>query len=201
VRRTPALVAAMGGYLFAVSASAHLACAHGPATCAVCFACDKASIAAFFWSCSVASSVLYFRRLRFPTASTPLRAAAFVVNTVSCAVASVAIARSSFGWKMTNGTKVQILASQVFGGLVPAILEVLSTKDRLVRWLIVRHASLSLGWAGAGAAFFMSFFPEKHWPGVFDKAVYSHGMMHVCVALSVVEAFLGYERVFRRTFR
>jgi predicted membrane channel-forming protein YqfA (hemolysin III family) len=100
---------------------------------------------------------------------------------------------------MGNDTKVKILASQIVGGLAPAMLEMVQTTDGSVRGLILKYAILSVGWAAAGAAFFVSFFPERYRPGTFDKLVYSHGAMHVCVALSILQAFRGYTKVYRRT--
>jgi len=199
MQKIPAMVSGAGGYLFGVSAFAHLVCAHGERTNAVCFACDKASIPIFLWSCSMGSSMLYLREERFKSFSL-LRKFAVVLNTASCVCASYTIGMSSLGWEMNNEVKVKILASQVVGGLLPAILEMVKTTDPPVRNLILRYAILSCGWASVGAAFFVAFFPEKYFPGILDKLVYSHGAMHICVALSVLNAFRGYTKVFRRVY-
>ena len=199
IQKTPAFVAAAGGYLFAVSAGAHLACGphlsrraparlaatsaparpraaplvlrptlltstprssdccpqvfpHSKRTMDVCFACDKASIAVFFWSCSVASTLFYFRagvRAQRFASSAPLRTLAMAFNAASCAGASYGIAMSSLGWKMSNAQVVALLSSQCVGGLLPAILELLQTSDGILRSLILKYALLSIGWGSA----------------------------------------------------
>ncbi len=198
IQKMPALVSGAGGILFGVSASAHLVCPHSERTNAVCFACDKSMIAVFLYSCSVASTMLYFREKSFASYSL-LRKLSTLFNTVSCVGASYAIGMSSLGWKMDNNTKVKILVSQIVGGLYPVMFEMVQTSDKRVSGLILKYATLAVGWAAIGAAFFITFFPEKYFLGKFDKLMYSHGAMHVCVALSVISAFRGYTKVYRRT--
>ena len=192
-RIPPLLVGSTATVLFAASAVAHCLCCHGKHTCKCCFAIDKSMISYFLLGCAVSSSLVFFR---LPTQSLTRN---MFITAATCSSTYSALQISGFVGEGDGETskmfKVLVLASQAITGLVPPIMELIITRRRDVKTMIVQRASLASGLSIIGASFYASYYPEKAYPNVFDYFGSSHTLMHCFVVASAHVAFHGFSDV------
>jgi adiponectin receptor len=185
-RVPPMLVGTAGTILFLASANAHTFACHSKKTCKCCFAVDKSMISYFLLGCAISSSIVFFRR---PTQ----RLTRNVFITAATASSTFAALQISGVLKKTSKImNVLILASQAVTGLVPPVLEYITSQRSDVKKLIFEKASLASILAVIGASFYASYFPEKKFPKTFDVYGNSHTIMHIFVVGSAHVAFHGF---------
>lgn len=188
-RRLPSLLVALGGTaVFGTSAFAHCFCAHGKKTNDRCFACDKACISLFMWTCIIGSS---WSKFRLPTERVPF-GAFILTGTIGSVLSAVGVSGMLQGSVDTpKWFNVAMFSAQAACGLLPPIMEWITTSRADIRHLIISKASLACALSIGGAAAYSSNWPEKEDPNK-ERIVYSHGIMHVSVALSCLVAVRGF---------
>jgi predicted membrane channel-forming protein YqfA (hemolysin III family) len=189
-RLAPLFVALGGTAVFGTSAVAHCFCAHGKRTNDRCFACDKACISLFMWTCIVGSS---WSKFRLPTERAPF-GAFFLTGTIGSVLSALGVSGMLQGSVDTpKWFNVAMFSAQAACGLLPPIMEWAATSRADLRHLIISKASLACALSIVGAAAYSSNWPEKADPSK-ERIVYSHGIMHVNVALSCAVAFHGFSQ-------
>lgn len=189
-RLAPLLVALGGTAVFGTSAVAHCFCAHGKRTNDRCFACDKACISLFMWTCIVGST---WSKFRLPTERAPF-GAFLLTGTIGSALSALSVSGMLQGSVDTpKWFNVAMFSAQAACGLLPPIMEWAATSRADLRHLIISKASLACALSIVGAAAYSSNWPERADPSK-ERIVYSHGIMHVNVALSCAVAFHGFSQ-------
>lgn len=172
--------------LFTASTVAHALAAHGPGTSERMFQIDRAMIAVFFWCGTMVVGMMHFRHPRLQR----VFKAANIAAGASCVLAL--LFNSGPGAK--RAINVAALGTQLSVVFVPLIRELVKTRDRTIRLLIYKYTVLAIGWALLGGIIYARQLPESLGVvrrGTLDVAGHGHNIMHVFVAFSVRNAYVG----------
>ena len=206
-RSLPRAVAGAAAALFCGSAAAHLFCAHSPRARDVLFRLDRALIAVYGASVSLACGWLHFtprREFRMRAVYSAAIIAACIRTTTATVMSDRSAeqrgpatptgtnASSSPSSKATLETGAGRLRQEVllyvlqYGlGFVAVVRQILLEKDTKMVCDLAKQALGAAISALAGACFHVMKFPEAKFPETFDLIGSSHNIFHVLTANAV----------------